>query len=608
MPKTKSNSALFLVIIAGLLVLFALLGGTAWRDKSATFDEPLHFIGAWLETHYGDFRCDPEDPPLWKYYAVAGTNASALQFPRTGIVWDRMLDDRRVEGLFFRQVFFYMPGNDLMSVLPAARLRMLMLGVALGALIAWWAWRLGGPIAGAVAAGAFCLDPNFLAHAPLLKNDVPISLVFLWFMAALWGVGKRVTLLNTAALGLAIGAALSVKFSGVLVVPVLILALLVRAILGEPWPWLKGIAATRAARLGLAAVIGVASGAIGWLVVWGCYRFRYGPTTDPTQLFDFSEMWWIAAKHKAFAAYRAFSLPESVMRDWFAHWNPGWVYRAMLWIGEHHLMPQAWVEGFLFTWGTAPGRYTFLMGGDAMWGRWYYFPIAMAVKTPTATLVAVGTALAYWGVRRFPASRLWDCASLLLVPVVYLTTAMTSDLNLGIRHVLPVYPFLFIILGLTAAAGMRRRRRTATAAILVLTAGLAVETFAAYPDFIPFFNTVSGGWANGPNLLADSNVDWGQDLSSIARWQREHPQYQLFLYYFGSADPRYYGIHYVNLPGSNSLDDEMADNSRPRVFAVSANGFHQPFLGADDRAFYAKLQKQKPIAVLGHCIYLYNQP
>src|ERR1700684_3623178 len=95
--KGNANSAFFLMIIAGLLLVFALTGWTAWRDKSATFDEPLHYMGAWLATHYDDFRCDPEDPPLWQYYAAAGTDKNRLHFSTSGLIWDRMLTDRRME-------------------------------------------------------------------------------------------------------------------------------------------------------------------------------------------------------------------------------------------------------------------------------------------------------------------------------------------------------------------------------------------------------------------------------------------------------------------------------------------------------------------------------
>jgi hypothetical protein len=608
MSKQKTNSAFFLVIIAGLLVVFFLTGWTAWRDKSATFDEPLHYTGAWLETHYADFRCDPEDPPLWQYYAILGTDKSRLHFPTSGLIWDRMLTDRRVEGLFFRQVFFYMPGNDVMGVLPDARLRMLLLGVILGAGIAWWAWRLGGPVAGAVAVAAFCLDPNFLAHSPLLKNDVPIAMIFLWFMAAIWRIGRHATLLNCMALALSIGVALTVKFSGILTIPILILALTARALIPEPWPCLKWMAQTRNRRFASAAGISSASCAIAYVFVWACYRFRYGPSTDPRQLFDFSEMWWIAAKHEAFAAYNTFNLSGAQLQQWYIHWKPGVVYRVVLWIGNHHLMPQSWVEGLLFTWGTAPGRDAFLLGTNAMSGRWYYFPIVIAVKTPLGTLAALAISAVYWAVNRASFARFWDCLALLLLPIVYLATAMTSDLNLGVRHILPVYPFLFIILGLTAANGLRRFRRPATVVIALFLLGLATETYAAYPDYIPFFNIAAGGWKNGPRILGDSNVDWGQDLPAIAKWQREHPQYQLFLSYFGSVDPRYYGIHYVSLPNSNSLDDEAPNNSRPHVYAISGNAPHDPWLSPEMRDFYTKLQSREPVAVLGHCIYLYNQP
>jgi hypothetical protein len=606
MSKSQANSPLCVVIIAGLLVVFALTGFTAWRDKSPTFDEPLHLMGGWLETHYGDFRCDPEDPPLWLYYALVGTDKASLHFPTSGLIWDKMLRDRVVEGLFFKQVFYYTPANDAISLLADARVRMLFLGVLLGAGIAGWAWRLGGPVASLTAAAVFCFDPNFLAHSSLVKNDVPITLVLFAFMAALWGVGRNTTLLGCFALAIATGAALTVKFSGVLAIPILLLALIARVLLPEPWLFLKWTARTRVWRLALAAGIAVGSGAIAYLFIWACYRFRYGPTADPNQTFDFAEMWSIAAKHEAFAAYHAFSLPQAQLNDWYAHWHPGRILRLAMWFGTHHLLPQAWVEGFLFTVGTAPGRSAFLLGTVSMTGRWYYFPVAMAVKTPLATLIALAISMVYWIVQRRSIANFWNLLSLALLPIVYMAFAMTSDLNLGIRHVLPVYPFLFIFLGLTAADAVRKFRVPAITVISVLALGLIVESYAIYPDYIPFFNIAAGGWENGPNLLGDSNVDWGQELPALAQWQRQNPQYQLFLNYFGSADPMYFGIHYVNLPSSCAPDDETADNSRPRIYAISGTAAQSPWLSPDAKAFYAKLQSRRPMAVLGHCIYLYN--
>lgn len=249
-----------------------------------------------------------------------------------------------------------------------------------------------------------------------------------------------------------------------------------------------------------------------------------------------------------------------------------------------------------------------MLGSSSMSGRWDYFPIAIAVKTPLATLVALLLAAIYWIRFRASLPRGWDLLMLAMLPAVYLAMAMTSDLNLGIRHVLPIYPFLFILLGVVAADALRRFGRPAMVVVSILLLGLAGETLAAFPDYIPFFNIAAGGWKNGPRILGDSNVDWGQDLPAIARWQREHPQYQLYLGYFGSGDPRYWQIHYVNLPGSMAPEDQAAAIGRPSVYAISGNLTHSPFLPPEVREFYAKLQSGPPIAVLGDCIYLYNSP
>jgi len=608
MSIQKATSLPFLVIIAGLLAALAVTSWTAWLGKSATYDEPLHFAAAWVQTHYDDFRCDPEDPPLWRYYLMLGTSKSELKVPTSGAEWDDMLRNRGVEALFFKDVFYYTPENNAVAALAAARGRMLMLGVILGAAIAWWAWRLAGPAAGVIAAAAFCFDPNFLAHSPLVKDDVPITLTLLLFMAAAWLVGQRATLWRCIAVSLALGAALTVKFSGVVAIPVLGMVLLIRALLPQPWNFLKWTAETRAKRLAVAACIAFASGLIAYVFIWACYRFRYGPSVDPSQTFDFSEMLRITAQHQSFAAYNAFYLAPEQIQQFNAHWKPDALIRLLLWAGKYHLLPQTWIEGFLFSYGTASGREAFLLGKSSMCGWWYYFPVAMAVKTPLATLIALPLSAAYWISHRASGVKLWNVLALSLMPLFYMAIAMGSDLNLGIRHVLPVYPFLFIFLGVTAASALRRGRRVAAGLIGLFLLGLMLETYAAYPDFIPFFNVAAGGWRNGPNLLADSNVDWGQELPALAQWQRANPQYQLFLNYFGSADPRYYRIRYVKLPGSKEPDDQTPSASLPRVYALSANAVHFPWLPQEDKDFYVKLQSQSPIAILGHCIYLYNPP
>jgi hypothetical protein len=607
MPRQKANSAFFLLIVTGLLFAFVLTGWTAWRDKSATFDEPLHFMGAWLQTHYADFRCDPEDPPLWKYYAAIGTAKDRLQVPTSGLIWDSILNNPENGGLFFKQVFYYTQGNDAIAALGEARSRMLLLGAAIGAVIAWWAWRLAGPHAAIIAVVAFCFDPNFLAHSPLLKGDVPITLALLLLTASIWLLGKRATLARCLLVAVMFGAALNVKMSGILAVPILGLALLFRVALPQSWPILGWTARTRARRLLAAAGIAVGSALIAWISIWACYRFRYAPTSDPTASFNFNELVAEARNHQAFAALHAYFLNAAQAYQWQAHWHPSFFLRFALWVNEHRLLPQAWIAGLVITYGNAASFEGYLLGHTTMVGWWYYFPLVMAFKTPLTTLIALALSLGYWAVVR-PRAPAWDTFSLALLPMFYLATAMSSAYNVGIRHILPIYPFLFIFLGITFAATLRRRRGVAITVALLFVLGLGAETYSAYPDFIPFFNVAAGGWQNGPHLLGDSNLDWGQDLPAIAEWQSEHPEYQMYLNYFGSADPRYYRIHYVKLPGSAEPDDESPTDSRPHVYVISGNAFQTLWLSPAEKNLYAKLQSQEPMTVLGHCVYVYSPP
>jgi hypothetical protein len=189
--------------------------------------------------------------------------------------------------------------------------------------------------------------------------------------------------------------------------------------------------------------------------------------------------------------------------------------------------------------------------------------------------------------------------------------AIFGHLNLGIRHLFPIYPFIFLAVGMAFSRYWQMKRRIALPVGIVLALGIAVETLGAFPNFIPFFNVAAGGARGGLNLLSDSNVDWGQDLNQVARWQQKHPGTPLYLCYFGTPDPRYYGIHYINLPGSYALSEDgsvapekmppLSDKGVIAIGATALQATYSPHL----RRVYGPLRFQEPIAVLGGSIYLY---
>jgi hypothetical protein len=135
-------------------------------------------------------------------------------------------------------------------------------------------------------------------------------------------------------------------------------------------------------------------------------------------------------------------------------------------------------------------------------------------------------------------------ATVLVPALLYFALSMTSRIDLGIRHLLPFYPFFFIAVAagffvLVRAGWPRWAGPVLTVACLLL----AAESLSSFPDYLTFFNLVSGGTARGPHYLLDSNIDWGQDLKRLKLYMDAHPARQYCLEYFGNADPAYYGMN-----------------------------------------------------------------
>jgi hypothetical protein len=302
--------------------------------------------------------------------------------------------------------------------------------------------------------------------------------------------------------------------------------------------------------------------------------------------------------------------------------------KADLWMQAHHIFPEGWLYGFLYTYANTLLRSTYLLGNVAIKGTWTYFPLAIVFKTPAATLAAFVLVPLGWIVaRRFPAwveseedenpepvsdgsFDWWTLLVLTMPPGVYFVSALTTNLNLGLRHILPVYPYIFVGLGLGIAAVMRRWPIGGSVAASVLVMLLLTESIAAYPNYLAFFNVFSGGSEGGIRLLGDSNLDWGQDLPALAEWQKGHPTDKLYFSYFGMADPKAYGIDFVNLPGGWPFSPvSEPDVNQSGVIAISATNLQGIYVGQPMVDWYKKqLKGEKPFRILNGTIYLFSWP
>ena len=414
------------------------------------------------------------------------------------------------------------------------------------------------------------LEPNIAAHASLVTTDIGVTLLMFATVYFLWRTCQRPSRLNVAALAACCGLAMAAKFSAVLLGPV-VLVLLAIAVAGRMLP--------AGAAVGIAALLAAASIA----AIWASYGFRYLPSDSPRWVLDFAGTDF-AARAPALAA-------------------------AAGWIDAHHLLPNAYVQGFLYTQTSSQQLTSFLAGARSTEGWWYYFPVAFLIKTPIGLLLLITGGAVLWVAPRgrlAPRPGLMP-VSFVAVPVaIFLGVAMASGINIGLRHMLPVFPFLLLMAAAAAKALLAVRGRLGPAALAVLLAACAAEYAGAYPHPLAFFNRLVGGPANGFRYLADSNIDWGQDLKPLQDWMADQGVSHVNLAYFGQADPAYYGIDCTHLPGAPKFATDLIARPRlPGYVAISPTILQGVYAPPFWRLFYEPFRALTPAAIVGGSMRVY---
>lgn len=247
------------------------------------------------------------------------------------------------------------------------------------------------------------------------------------------------------------------------------------------------------------------------------------------------------------------------------------------------------------------GRSSFAAGRYGVNGVWWYFPFALAVKTPLLTLFFV-LAGVWAALKPFRRRALW----LLLPPAFFLAVSLNTKVQIGYRHIMPVMPFLAVLAGAGLASAARARvGGWVLAGWFALT---ALSLSRAEPFYLAYFNELAGGPANGYKVLVDSNLDWGQDVKALGSYLKGQGNPPVIFSYFGVARPERYGINYAPLGVVTNapLDGGRADvcaMKRP-LLAVSATNLQGTYYA--DHASFAWLKDRKPLHVAGYSIFLYD--
>jgi hypothetical protein len=570
-----------------MLLLYLVLAFTSLRGDAVTVDEFAHLPAGYNLLRTGDYRYCEYNPPLMNVLSALPLVLGGAK--ETGPPMPMAPEDRFgfwVNGYDFLSRF---QGNYHSIFIRARAVTVILVGL-LGLLLYYWArWLTPAPpaAAGLIAAGLVWFSPTVLANARLVTTDAGaacfLALAVFAFHHYLRGPGLRRALLA----GLALGLAQIVKFHAIYLYPVL----------GVFWLARRLRSGDRAARVsGSGELVNQGSGA-------GKSGGRYSAAERPQLRPWLLEGLVILAASvlvidlgylfREFGAPSAsFALTSGPMRA-IQDLTPGW-------------MPVLWPKQLILAFDrqladAAAGDPSFLFGRSYEGGRWYYFPALWLVKTPLPELVlSLGAILVGLRRRTITAFR----SRLLLAPVVVMLLAFSllSEKQLGLRMLLPAAPFFALWTGVTL--GERLRQRRPLIAIALLCALFIGESVRAHPQYISCFNQLGGGPSRGFRYALDSNLDWGQDLIRLRRYQEENGIESIQLLYFGRVAPEIYGVRYtVPVQGLS-----------PGLVAVSVSLYGRPYLLYDHGNLVNLPQPVvigrdivgERVATVGHTIHVYR--
>lgn len=569
-------------LVPALLLVFWASGYRAAERASVTFDEFAHIPAGVAYWKQGAFHLYPHNPPLARLISTLPIVGSA-RLPAISPVakqdpeyrWEfaedfllANLEDaatpaaRAHDSGGKTQAPLY-PRYDALVV--EARLATLLLGVLLGGLIFLWSRSLFGAWGGVLSLSLYAFCPNMLAHASLATTDLAAAFFATLAMFALHRYGRRPGTWRLLAAGAALGLAVLTKFTNLLLLPPAAVFLLAPRLTTD-----RASSGRQGQTHGAAPAL-VPRSAVYLVTAWLIFCAGYFFTGLFTPLGD------MPLHSRVFTAVKGAVPP----------WLPLPVPPAALMGIDAELVRSANHLGIFY-----------LLGELSREGWLTYIPVAVAVKVPLPVLILWVCSIPL-AVRRFMRARDHASMAALLAPPVVLLLAFTvmPGTNYGLRYVLASFPFLFILSGVMALHLDRRWKPLALSALMTwhLAGSVAVS-----PHYLAYFNELAGGPRGGIDVLADSNLDWGQQLKELKRYMDGKGLEEIALSYTGPVDPRVYGIRWRPL--------RVGETRGPA--AVSANHLVGYFPmggvfggGIED---LSRLRSMKPEAVLGHSLFIYR--
>jgi hypothetical protein len=568
---------------AGVVALLLILGlqlALTVRQESQTWDEADHIFAGYMSWKQADFGLNPEHPPLVKLLATAPLLSMSLKVP------ELQNRDFKTEAFLDGKDFLYR--NDADAILFRTRMAAATLTLLLALLVFAAAREMFGTGAGLVALTLLVFEPNLLAHGALVTTDAGISCFMFATIYAFYRYVKAPSWWRLLFVGLAAGLALATKHSGIFLFPILFLLAACEVVRQRLAARRNDEAATGevAARAGkgalrLAASL-VAVTVVALVVLWAFYGFRYQARPAGLQL----------------------NPPLAVYAGWLKP-HEAWAISTM---ARLHVLPESYLYGLADVRLAANFYTSYLLGRIYPHGVWFYFPVAFLIKSTLPFLALFLLAIVAVATRRLDRWR--EVLFLTVPPAFYLLVSMSAGMNIGVRHILPLYGFISALIGGAAWAFISRNRKWAYAVVALLVFH-AVSSALTFPHYIAYSNELWGGPSNTYRLLSDSNADWGEQLKWTKKYLDARGVKDCWFVYFaeGVAEPSYYGIPCKPLPTTDSL----GLNERIEVPAsidgpvlVSASDLSGFEFGPGPLNPYEQFKQLKPTAVIGHEVFVFD--
>ncbi|MCK4453814.1 glycosyltransferase family 39 protein [Candidatus Parcubacteria bacterium] len=574
-------------IIAGILLFVMFF--TAFlsiRDDSLTFDEVSHIPSGYSYLTQKDYRLNAEHPPLIKDLAAIPLLFLDLNFPKDHSSWLQEGNPVWWLQFDFGNQFLYHSENDPDKILLWSRLPMILLLILLGLLIFLWTKSCFGNKAALLALFLFSFSPTFLAHGRLVTTDVGaafgVVLAIVFWLKFLKEPLKK----NIVLAGLAFGVSMLLKFSLILLLPFFGIITLIYALYEKKL--LKYIVLSF-----LVLIIGMV------FIVWPVYQYHILNYPIERQIRDTEFLLSTTTVPKPLADLDIAMISNPASRPF-----------SQYFLGILMVLNRS-----------TTGNTTYFLGEISAAGWKTYFPVVYSIKEPlTLHILSIIALLGlawyikepFWK-RPFQRTKEWIKShfaefSMFLFIIIYWATSLTSNLNIGVRHLLPTFPFIFILVSIAITKYLKEPFLKIKYGILALLIfWQASSVMAVYPHFLAYFNESAGGPDNGYLYVTDSNLDWGQDLKRLKKWTDDNNIDKLYLDYFGGGNPEYYlKEKYLPWPSKQS-PDKLPKSS---YLAVSVNslqgGRAEPVKGFDQPSnHYRWLDKYQPITKIGYSIFIY---